>query len=129
MQAQDAAHRNGADTVTSGVRDTIRFDDLNVDDHILIRTRNSSYSLRVLDPAGRQGVLTGGGVIRGERRVVLFESLDENVAGSGEDSCELRRGARGLFYLTASEGLDRLLTSPIINLLLWRAGEQMPVVG
>jgi hypothetical protein len=110
------------------VRDTIKFDDLSVDDQVLIRTRNSTYSLRILDPARRHGVLTGGGVIRGERRVVLFESLDEDVAGS-EDRCELRRGSRGLFYLTTSEGLDRLLTSPIMNLILCRAGEQMPAVS
>lgn len=119
-----ALHREGLVAGGAGVRQVVRFDDLNPEDHVLIRTRNSTYAFRVLDPAKRLGVLAGGDVIHGERHVVMFESVNGDGADAGNLS-ELRRGARGLFYLDAPDGLDRLLTSPITRLLIRRAGEEM----
>jgi hypothetical protein len=114
--------------LTGSLRDSIRFEDLNVNDQILIRTRNSAYHLMVLDPQKRHGILTGGSLVGNERRVVWVESLEEDPRGFLRDLSELRRGARSFFYLDSPSGIDRMITSTITDLILLRFGAEPSTV-
>jgi hypothetical protein len=93
----------------------ITFQDMREADQILIRTQNSEYRFSVVDPTQRRGVLSGGSLGDQKRDVIVAGSLvGSNTFGS--DPSGLKTGARALFYLTAKNGVERLITSIITEL-------------
>ncbi len=107
---------------------SIDFDDLNPKDKIVIRTRNSTYKFLITDPAKRRGVLTGGSLGNNARDAVLIElfALDENA--KRESSYGLKPGARILFYLNSTKGVERMATSVIQELEVIRTEPVVPSV-
>ena len=88
-------------------------------DQILIRTQNSEYRFSIVDPLERRGTLSGGFLGDQSRDAVLVGTLSEN--NSSTDSLDnvsngLKTGRRALFYLTAKNGIERLITSIITGI-------------
>jgi hypothetical protein len=81
----------------------------------MIRTQNSEYRFSVVDPDERRGILTGGSLGDQRRNAVLVGTLSggNNFAS---DASGLKTGSRALFYLTAKNGVERLITSIITSL-------------
>ena len=107
---------------------SVAFDELSPKDKVVIRTRNSTYRFLITDPAKRRGVLTGGSLCTNTRDAVLSESfaLDEN--GKRESSYHLRTGARILFYLSSTTGVERMATSVIEEIAVIRTEEKLPTI-
>jgi hypothetical protein len=107
---------------------SIDLDELSPKDKVVIRTRNSTYRFLITDPAKRRGVLTGGSLGHNTRDAVLIESfaLDEN--GKRESSYDLRTGARILFYLSSTRGVERMATSVIQELAVIRTDQKLPTI-
>jgi len=96
----------------------ITMKDIGPSDQILIRTQNSEYRFSIVDPNERRGTLSGGSLGDKSRDAVLVGTLSEgnnsnpleNVSGG------LKTGRRALFYLTAKNGIERLITSIITGI-------------
>ncbi|HVG19093.1 MAG TPA: hypothetical protein VNI02_08560 [Blastocatellia bacterium] len=94
----------------------IIFKDISPSDRIMIRTQNSEYRFSVLDPDERRGILTGGSLGNQQRNAVLVGTLSGGGNSFASDASKLKTGSRALFYLTAKNGVERLITSIITNL-------------
>jgi hypothetical protein len=90
--------------------------DMNPSDRIMIRTQNSEYRFSVVDPEERRGVLTGGSLGDQRRSAVLVGTLSGGGNSFASDASKLKTGSRALFYLTAKNGVERLITSIITGL-------------
>ena len=87
-------------------------------DQILIRTQNSEYRFSIVDPLERRGTLSGGFLGDQSRDAVLVGTLSENNSSNSLDNVSngLKTGRRALFYLTAKNGIERLITSIITGI-------------
>ena len=94
----------------------ITFKDISPSDQIMIRTQNSEYRFSVLNPGERRGTLTGGSLGDQRRDAVLVGMLPDPEYSLASDSSGLKTGSRALFYLTARNGVERLITSVITGL-------------
>jgi hypothetical protein len=94
----------------------ITFKEISPSDQITIRTQNSEYRFSVLNPDERRGTLTGGSLGDKHRDAVLVGMVPSPEFGFASDSSGLRTGSRALFYLTARNGVERLITSVITGL-------------
>ena len=90
--------------------------DISPSDRIMIRTQNSEYRFSVLDPEERRGILTGGSLGDNRRNAILVGTLSGAANNFAGDGSRLKTGARALFYLTAKNGVERLITSIITSL-------------
>ena len=84
-------------------------------DQIVIRTQNSEYRFSVIDPEERRGILSGGSLGNQQRDAVLVGTL-VGTTSFASDPSSLKTGSRALFYLTARNGVERLITSDIVGL-------------
>jgi hypothetical protein len=87
-------------------------------DQILIRTQNSEYRFSIVDPVERRGTLSGGFLGDQSRDAVLVGTLSDNDNSTSLDNVSngLKTGRRALFYLTAKNGIERLITSIITGI-------------
>jgi hypothetical protein len=92
--------------------------DIDPSDQILIRTQNSEYRFSIVDPAERRGTLSGGFLGNQSRDAVLIGTLSETNSSNSLDNVSngLKTGRRALFYLTAKNGIERLITSIITGI-------------
>src|SRR5205085_3183498 len=90
----------------------ITFSEIQPKDQLLIKTANSEYHFRVIDAEQRRGQLTGGTLGDGEREAVLAGEIS-GTGGLGQLAQGLQPGGRAVFYLTATRGIERLITSVI----------------
>jgi hypothetical protein len=93
----------------------INFENVNPSDEIRIRTRNSLYKFAIVEPGERRGILTGGSLGDRRREAVLVSSIEGDESGEEESYTVLKTGARALFFMPASNGFERLITSVIID--------------
>lgn len=93
------------------------FDDIRASDSLTIRTEYSTYTFLVIDPAERAGILTGGKLKRRMVRATLVGTLDEEDSDSIKDESRLRTGAPALFHLKSAQGVWRIITSTITDLI------------
>ena len=91
-------------------------------DQLLIRTANSEYRFRVTDARERRGRLTGGTLGSAERDAILAGGLSST--GNLKNAEGLAPGARAVFYLVASNGAERLITSVITRLAHYHGDER-----
>ena len=101
-----------ADTVTE-----IDLADVDPADRIVIETRNSLYQFSVMDANQRCGILSGGQFTEEIRDAILMGALSAE-GGFNVDHLSLRTATRAFFYIKSSRGVERLITSPIISLML-----------
>lgn len=94
----------------------ITFKDISPSDCIAIRTQNSEYRFSVVDPTERRGILTGGSLGDQRRSAVLVGALSDGANSFASDGSGLKTGSRALFYITAKNGVERLITSIITSL-------------
>ncbi len=87
-------------------------------DQILIRTQNSEYRFSIVDPVERKGTLSGGFLGDQSRDAVLVGTLSDNDNSNSLDNVSngLKTGRRALFYLSAKNGIERLITSIITGI-------------
>jgi hypothetical protein len=90
----------------------IKFSEIQSKDQLLIETANSEYHFRVTDAEQRRGRLTGGTLGDGEREAVLAGAIS-GTGALGHIALGLQTGGRAVFYLTATRGIERLITSVI----------------
>lgn len=92
--------------------------DIMPSDQILIRTQNSEYRFSVTDPIERKGTLSGGTLGDNSRDAVLIGTLSEGNNPNAFDKVSggLKTGKRALFYLSAKNGVERLITSIITGI-------------
>ncbi|MEN3331227.1 MAG: hypothetical protein V7641_592 [Blastocatellia bacterium] len=90
----------------------VKFSEIQSKDQLLIQTANSEYRFRVTDAAQRRGRLTGGTLGDSERDAVLAGAISA-TGGLGQIALALQTGSRAVFYLTATRGIERLITSEI----------------
>lgn len=102
----------------------ITFDDINANDKVLIRTRNSEYRFSVIDPVSHKGMLTGGTLGEEPREAFLIESIGKDEHGALRDFSGFKTGARALFYLSSGHRIERVTTSKISSLSLIKAGDR-----
>jgi hypothetical protein len=100
----------------SNRNDAIAFSDLSAADRLIIRTRNSEYLFEVVDPARRRGTLRGGQIGESPRAAVLVGVVRENDNGLNGDPSGLKLESQALFYIEASVGIERFVTSAITEL-------------
>ena|SRR2546423_3079338 len=93
----------------------IQFSEIQPKDQLLIQTANSQYCFRVTDAEHRRGRLTGGTLGDSEREAVLAGAIS-GTGGLGHLAQGLQPGGRAVFYLTATRGVERLITSVITDL-------------
>jgi hypothetical protein len=91
----------------------IIFKDLKPDENLLIRTQNSEYRFRVIDPDERRGLLSGGSLGNIRREAVLIGTLPDGSYIEAADAETIKTGTRALFFLGATRGIERLITSAI----------------
>jgi hypothetical protein len=89
--------------------------DLNAMEQISIRTRNSEYQFKIIEPAERRGFLSGGQFGEEQHEAILVGGLVGNES-RGRLSTKLQIGACALFYIAAKERVQRLTTSMIVKL-------------
>jgi hypothetical protein len=94
----------------------ITLEGINSSDQLLIKTQNSEYRFSVVDPSERKGTLSGGSLGEQKREAVLVGSLSDNNGSFSNISAGLKTGKRALFYLTARNGIERLITSIITGI-------------
>ena len=101
----------------------ITLKDIGPSDQILIRTQNSEYRFSIVDPVERRGTLSGGFLGDQSRDAVLIGTLSETNSPNSlyYVSNGLKTGSRALFYLTAKNGIERLITSIITGITRNRA--------
>lgn len=102
----------------------ITFKNISPSDHIMIRTQNSEYRFSVVDPDERRGILTGGSLGDQRRNAILVGMLSGGENSFASDTSRLKVGSRALFYLTAKNGMERLITSIITNLKRTETGDE-----
>ena len=93
----------------------IKFSEMHSKDQLLIQTANSEYHFRVTDAEQRRGQLTGGTLGNSEREAVLAGAIS-GTGGLGQIDLTLQPGGRAVFYLTATRGVERLITSIITRI-------------
>lgn len=98
-------------------------DNLSADDRVVIRTKNSSYNFLVINPAHRQGMLSGGKLGDSPRSAVLIECLSDDKENTAAGPRVLKPGSRALFYLMSARGIERVVTSVIIEVEVAKRGE------
>lgn len=103
----------------------IELDDINTDDNVLIRTRNSEYRFLMIDSVKHRGRLSGGSIGEEPREAILIESQSNDDGGALKGFHGLRIGARALFYVTSGRGVERVTTSIILGLTLVRAVDRV----
>jgi hypothetical protein len=91
----------------------IAFNEISPSDQIVIRTQNSEYRFSVLNPEERRGTLSGGSLGNQRREAVLAGVLTGGENNFASDVSGLKTGSRALFYLSAKNGVERLITSII----------------
>ena len=103
----------------------ITMKDIGPSDQILIRTQNSEYRFSIVDPVERRGTLSGGSLGDKSRDAVLVGTLSESNSSNSLDNVSngLKTGRRALFYLTAKNGIERLITSIITGITRNKARE------
>jgi hypothetical protein len=94
----------------------INFKELKREQNLLIRTQNSEYRFRVLDPDERRGLLSGGSLGSSRREAVLIGTLPDGSYIEAADVRTLKIGTRALFFLGANRGVERLITSAITEI-------------
>jgi len=94
----------------------IAFKEISPSDQIVIRTQNSEYRFSVLDPGERRGTLSGGSLGNQRREAVLAGMLSDGGNSFASDTSGLKTGSRALFYLSAKNGVERLITSIVTGL-------------
>ena len=90
----------------------VRFSEIRSQDQLLIQTANSKYRFRITDGEQRRGRLTGGTLGDNEREAVLAGAIS-GTGALGDIARTLEPGGRAVFYLSASHGVERLITSII----------------
>ncbi len=90
--------------------------DLKPDESVLIRTKNSEYRFRVINPDERRGLLTGGSLGNAKREAVLIGTLPDGNYIDAAEANTLKTGTRALFFLGANRGVERLITSAITEI-------------
>ena len=106
----------------------LSLDNMTRNDRLVIKTNNSTYRFVFADPALRQGVLSGGALTGAPRSAILIGSILEGADGRTSEIPGLKVGARAVFYLVSTAGMERLITSVVINLTLIRGDKKMPPV-
>lgn len=101
----------------------ITLEGINPNEQILIRTQNSEYRFSILDPQERRGTLSGGTLGEQARDAVLVGTLSDNNSLDNV-STGLKTGRRALFYLSARNGIERLITSIITSVARNRQREE-----
>lgn len=94
----------------------VLFEDLHASDSLTIHTEYSRYSFLVLDHLQRVGILTGGRLRRSMARATLVGMI-ENDDPSSRDETSLKVGAQALFHLKSQQGIRRITTSAITNII------------
>jgi hypothetical protein len=94
----------------------IAFKEISPSDLIMIRTQNSEYRFSVLNPEERRGTLTGGSLGNQRRDAILAGMLSGGTNNFASEVSGLKTGSRAIFYLTAKNGVERLITSIITGL-------------
>jgi len=102
----------------------IAFKEISPSDQIMIRTQNSEYRFSVINPEERRGSLTGGSLGNQQREAVLAGVLSGGTNNFASDVSGLKTGSRAIFYLTAQNGVERLITSIITGLRRTESGEK-----
>ncbi len=97
-------------------------------DRLVIKTNNSVYRFVFADPALRQGTLSGGALSDAPRSAILIGSIMEGADGRASEIPGLKVGARAVFYLVSPTGMERLITSVVINLTLIKGDKKLPPV-
>lgn len=100
----------------SNRNDDIAFSDLSAADKLVIRTLNSEYQFIVADPVRRRGTLRGGQLGQSPREAVLIGTVREGGNGLSGDPSGLKLESQALFYIEASIGVERFITSTITEL-------------
>ncbi|HSE97968.1 MAG TPA: hypothetical protein VLD57_06815 [Blastocatellia bacterium] len=103
----------------------VEFEEIDKEDHVLIRTQNSEYNFKVLDPEERRGVLSGGTLGEKTRDAILVGAVPTNFKQETSDSLAVQTGARALFFITAKTGVERLITSVVTDIKHFRNKERM----
>ena len=103
-------------------------DNLSINDRMMIKTNNSVYRFEFSDVALRQGALSGGALSDKPRGAILIGSILEDADGRRSEIPGLKVGARAVFYLISSAGMERLITSVVISLTLIKSDEKLPLV-
>jgi len=103
---------------------TITFDDIRMNDKVVIRTMNSEYRFAVIDPSSHKGMLSGGSLGDEPQEAFLIESLSRGEDGNWQDFRGLKTGARALFYIGTGRHLERVTTSKISRLTLVKAADR-----
>ena len=106
----------------------ITFDDIQPNDKVLIKTRNSEYRFEVADPAILKGRLSGGAIGDEPREAILIESHGKSDSGNLLDFHGLKAGARALFYLSSPHRVERISTSKISSLTLVKAADRTSLI-
>ena len=104
----------------------LSLDNMIRNDRLVIKTNNSTYRFVFADPALRQGVLSGGALKGAPRSAILIGSTLEGADGRMSETPGLKVGARAIFYLVSSAGMERLITSAVINLTLIKGDKKLP---
>jgi hypothetical protein len=102
------------DTDRSDSHKVIGFDELLVTDTIWVQTKTSNYMFVVTDPSSRRGTLTGG--FLGNQTAGAIVSGAMTPDRDGFDPSGLKTGSRAVFLVEAKEGIQRVITSVVIDL-------------
>lgn len=116
---QDAVNNSGGLSLNRQIRN----------DRLVIKTVNSTYRFVLVDPDLRQGVLSGGALTGAPRSAILIGSVFQGAAGSASEIPGLKVGARAIFYLVSSAGMERLITSVVVNFTIIKGDEKLPPVS
>lgn len=92
-------------------------------DNVLIKTDNSLYKFLVTDSTLRQGKLSGGSLGENPRTAILVVSICESADGQVNETPGLSVGARAVFYIVSHAGMERLITSTVVDITLIRNGK------
>jgi hypothetical protein len=111
-------NRDNIETVfNEDIAKEMALEGLCLDDEIMIRTGNSIYTFSVTDPQERRGILSGGALDEMAVTAALIGSVAEGEGGSCTFLSGLKTGARALFYIEIGQGVKRLLTSAVTDML------------
>lgn len=103
----------------------VEFENMSREDQVLIRTQNSEYNFKVLDPEERRGVLSGGSLGDQTRDAVLIGAVPMSFKEDVSDQSAVRTGARALFFMNAKNGVERLITSVVTEIQHLRSNKRM----
>jgi hypothetical protein len=107
----------------------ITFDEIEANDKVLIRTRNSEYRFSVIDPLNHKGMLSGGTLGEEPCEAFLIESRTKGEDGAQRNIRGLKTGARALFYLSSGHSIKRVTTSKISGLTLVKAADRTSLIS